>query len=301
VTTLIARPALAKLLTLKKKTWANKHQPGVIKGINLNYNAAISSRYAAKLEALVAQMTSQTQRKILALFKSDAAQIHFTRDASVAMDKDVSAQARIVMNELSRRFQQLFNSKAKPLAEDMLKQSDKASASAVHASLKKLSGGLSLKTKFFTKPMQTIMTASIAENVSLIKSIPQKYFEQVTGSVMRSITSGNGLQDLVPALEKYDGMTQKRARNIALDQTRKAYSNLNYERMDKVGVKQFQWIHSGGGAHPRPLHVEMDGKIYPMDDLPVIDEDTGEKGLPAQLPNCRCTMAPVIQFAGETT
>ena len=47
----------------------------------------------------------------------------------------------------------------------------------------------------------------MTENVGLIKSIPAQYLNGVQGAVMRSITTGNGMQDLVPYLQKHKGIT----------------------------------------------------------------------------------------------
>jgi len=69
--------------------------------------------------------------------------------------------------------------------------------------------------------------------------------------------------------------------------------------MEKVGVKKFKWLHSGGGQKPRKDHIEMNGNIYSFDDLPVIDKRTGERGIPGQAINCRCRMAPVIEFDND--
>src|SRR5690606_26092523 len=139
------------------------------------------------------------------------------------------------------------------------------------------------------------------ENVSLIKSIPEKYFTDVTGSVMRSITTGQGIKDLITQIEKYDGITERRAKNIALDQTRKAYNMINKQRMMTAGFKKFKWLHSGGGQHPRKDHIAMNGNVYSFDDLPVIDKKTGERGIPSQLINCGCVMQPVYEFEDGTT
>ena len=50
-----------------------------------------------------------------------------------------------------------------------------------------------------------------------------------------------------------------------------------------------------GGAPPAPT-IELSGKIFSFDDLPVIVPDTGEKGIPGQAINCGCTMRPVYVF-----
>lgn len=279
------------MLTKRRKAWAAaRSAPPVFRGTPLAHNAAVSARYVTALSSLTAQMTAQVKREILRLFQTDAAAAHFGEDATIA------SQSRILMASLGERFNALFAKRAKPLAEAMVASADKTSTSALHSSLQKLSGGMSLKTTAWSGPLEEIYKAAVAENVGLIKSIATEYLQKVEGSVMRSITTGNGLQDLIPALEQYEGMTHRRARNIALDQTRKTYNAINRGRMEALGVEKFLWHHSGGGAHPREDHMEMDGQTYRFDALPVIDPRTGERGIPGQAPNCRCTMSPVFDF-----
>lgn len=281
-------------LTAKRQAWASQRSDApTFKGDPLQHNAAVAVRYVKALSALTAQMTAQVKREVLRLFETDAAGAHFGEDATIA------SQSRILLSSLGERFNALFAKKAKPLADAMVSGANKAGTSALHASLQKLSGGMSLKTSLGSPALEEITKAAVAENVSLIKSIAQEYLQKVEGAVMRSITSGNGLQDLVPALEQYEGQTHRRAKNIALDQTRKAYNSINRERMQSMGLKKFMWHHSGGGAHPREDHVDMDGQIYRFDNPPVIDKRTGERGIPGQAPNCRCTMSPVFDFSKE--
>jgi SPP1 gp7 family putative phage head morphogenesis protein len=118
----------------------------------------------------------------------------------------------------------------------------------------------------------------------------------VQGAVMRSITTGNGMQDLVPYLQKHKGITLRRARMIAQDQTKKSFSYLSKARMEASGVLQYEWLHTSGSRHPRKLHIAMNGHIYRYDDPPVIDEKTGERGIPGQAINCACRMRPILNF-----
>lgn len=278
-------------LTKKREAWAARRtEAPSFRGDPLQHNAAVAVRYVGAMSALTAQMTAQVKREVLRLFDTDAAGAHFGQDATIA------SQSRMLMASLGARFNDLFAKKAKPLAENMVANADKAGSKALHSSLQKLSGGMSLKTSLGSPALSEITKAAVAENVSLIKSIASNYLQKVEGAVMRSITTGNGLQDLIPALEQYEGQTHRRAKNIALDQTRKAYNSINRGRMEALGVQKFMWHHSGGGAHPREDHVEMDGKVYRFDDLPIIDARTGERGIPGQAPNCRCTLSPVFDF-----
>lgn len=283
------------LLTKKRIAWATPRLGHTFRGTTLNYNAGVQDKYVKQLQALVKQMAAQVTREYAKLARS------FGDEPGTAMDADPASQARIISNKLTVKFEALFGRKAKALAERMVKASEATSKSTLHMSLKELSGGLSLKTDLLTSGLKTILTATVAENVSLIKSIPTQYMRDVAGTVFRAIQTGEGLADIVPKLAEYEGVTLRRARNIALDQTRKTYNSINRERMTAVGIKKFEWIHSGGGQHPREDHIEMDGNVYSFDDLPIIDKRTGEHGIPGQAINCKCTMRPVVDFGeGET-
>lgn len=250
----------------------------------------MQAQYVRDLKRLIRTMTKRTQKAVTHLFESGTAEEFFTQDASIA------SQARILTNKLMDVFNQLFTDRAKPLAKKMARNANKLSAINLKTSLKTLSKGLTLKTDFITPALTTITKAVVAENVALIKSISEYYLSSVQKTVLRSITTGNGLKDLMPALTKFKGITERKAENIALDQTRKAYNAINAERMRTIGVRKFEWLHSGGGQKPRQDHIEMNGNIYSFDDLPVIDKKTGERGIPGQAINCGCTMRPIIDF-----
>ena len=97
------------------------------------------------------------------------------------------------MSKLQATFEKIFNLGAPDLAEEMLNDTDNASASSLRNSLKQLSGGLMLKTDILTSETQKRFQGQHRRDVSLIESIPKQYFTQIEGAVYRSITTGNGL------------------------------------------------------------------------------------------------------------
>ena len=277
-------------MTTRKAKWVGRKND-VLRCPPFNPNAAVATRYTKRIIRLVTRMVDETERKLKKLFQTEPAQEYF------AMDDTISAQAKILMNELQRKFARLFAENAKPMAEAMIDENGEASEAALKSSLKALSENITLKTDVLTGELQEIINASVAENVSLIKSIPQQYLNGVQGAVMRSITTGNGMADLLPFLKKHKGITDRRARLIATDQTRKAFSSINRVRAQALGIKKFEWLHSSGGKEPRPLHKNvLNHKIFDMNKPPIIDEKTGERGYPGQLINCRCRMIAVISF-----
>lgn len=280
-----------KLLTVRKTKWKNQFKPDVIRGLPLNPNAAVEDRYYARLIRLINEMTADVERQLKKLFNSETGNQYF------AQDKSIAAQAKILTNALTEKYNDLFATNSKPIAETVANQVDASSSTSLHMSIQQLSGGLSLSTSALNGKLTEILEASVTSNVALIKSISQKYLAGVQDAVMRSITTGNGLQDLIPYLANQKGITLRRARMISMDQTRKAYSGLNKGRMQSLGIEKYEWLHSGGSNHPRKLHQQMSGNIYSFDDPPIIDEKTQERGIPGQLPNCRCRMQPIIEFS----
>lgn len=278
------------LLTKKKQAWANRRQPDVIYGEVLTPNTGTEIRYYNALRYLIESMTAESDKALRKLFTTQHAEEYFSEDASIA------SQARIITNELKRKFDKFFADSAPTIAKSLARSSDKASSAQLHMSVQKLSGGLSLPTTSLAGPLTDIMTASIADNVSLIKSIAQEYLSGVQSAVMRSITTGNGLQDLIPYLANGKGITIRRARFIARDQTKKVFENISTGRMKLLGLDDFEWIHTGGSNHPRPEHIAMSGNIYSISNPPVIDSKSGIRGLPGDLPGCRCRKRLVIKF-----
>lgn len=284
---------MKKLLTRRKANWvAQRPSVDIVRGTPLNPNAAISTRYSLRLQAAIRSMTIETERRLRELFDSEVGSEYFAQDASIA------SQTRILVNALTQKYEKLFSDIAVPAAEQFAAQADAASSAAMHSSLRELSGGLSLPTAALKGPAVQIMKATVNENVLLIKSIPEKYLNGVGQAVQRSITTGNGLADLVPYLAKHKEITLNRATLIARDQTRKAFNNLNKARMERLGLKKFEWLHTGGSNEPRELHVKYSGQIFSFDNLPIIDENTKERGIPGQAINCRCRMVPVIDLSG---
>ena len=300
-------------LTKKRAAYAENRKTNLL-GTKLAHNASLEQRYATSLRRLVLQMTSETLREVKKLFKTEtskefitqqkaqiAMDVRYSRTANT-MDANIGSMARILMNALTDKFTKLFAIKSKLIVNNMLLGAEKTSTSAVHASLSKLSGGLSLKTGIVSPGYEDIVSAITAENVALIKSIPQKYLTDVTGSVMRSITQGQGLKDLVPEIQKYDGQTYRRAKNIALDQTRKAYNSINKDKLTTLGITHFKWIHTSGSVSPRESHLHiLDGKTFSFENL--IEEQTAlgvperDRGIPGYPQNCKCSFNPIIDLS----
>lgn len=286
--------------TKKKKKWVNQFKPTtVMRGKPLPYNVSVQQRYIKDLEKLMSKVIKDTEKAVKEIYRTDASKEFFTQDASIA------STARINLNKLLKTIENLVSDKSESMVKRMLRGTDQNSKSSLNQSLKELSGGLSIKTDFKTSGTQEAITSSYNANIDLIKTMTGDYTGQIRGAVNRSIQGGGGLETLIPEIEKFLNkqakQTLNKAKNVALDQTRKAYTAINKARMEKVGVTKFEWVHSGGGREPRVYHKTpypngLNHGIFDINDPPVINKETGARGLPGDEINCKCFMRPVIVF-----
>lgn len=287
-------------LSEKRKQWIGTRTTNLL-GTTLNYNVAAQIRYTKALVDLYRGVAAKVEKEVVKLFRTHTAKKFLKKQKIIAArDDTIASQAKILTNAINEKFQKLFDDLSRPLAENMVADATKSSAVNLGSSLKVLSGGLTLNTKSISSGLKEIIKSVTNENASLIVSTGGKYLDQVQQLVMRSITTSNGLDYLVPRMKQIAFKTERHARLVALDQTRKAYNQINKQRMMDLGHKKFKWLHSGGGLEPRPSHIAMSGNIYSFDDLPQINKDnpkeSPEYGIPGQAINCKCVMQPIIEL-----
>lgn len=144
-----------------------------------------------------------------------------------------------------------------------------------------------------TRASLAAFSATVSENVALIKSIQQQYHTKVQGDVWRAVTRGSDLNKLSTTLRETYGVTTKRAALIARDQNAKAKATIENTRRQELGITQAIWQHSSAGKEPRPSHVAMNGKVFDLKQG-MYDPEVGDFILPGQLINCRCSSRAVI-------
>jgi SPP1 gp7 family putative phage head morphogenesis protein len=286
----------------RRKPRVVKVTAGESKGHALAYPASIPEKYKIKLRAMIRKMTSATMREVSRLYPEPVAEDAAPDGVVVGMDANIPGSLHSTLDDLLARFQKMFDSQAPELAEQVASGTDKASTTGVKSSLKEASASVTVPTDVLKSgAIADVWNASVDENVSLIKSIPAQYMGRVRKQIGDSITKGHGLSDLLPQLKNIGSMSDRRAKLIAYDQTRKAYAGFNHVKLKGAGVKKFEWLHSSGAAEPRKDHIAMSGNIYSFDDLPIIDQKTGERGIPGQAINCSCRMVPVVEEEQEVS
>lgn len=247
-------------------------------------NAGFEAKYRQKLDRLINEMTASTIYWVSAAYRSN--------EPEMAQDESPAKTLERMMKGLGRRWQKRFDEAAQGLAEWFSKGAMERTDAQLRSVLR--DGGFSVKFTM-TRTVNDVVQASIAENVQLIKSIPQQYLTSVQGSVMRSVQAGRDLATLTKELQGHDGVTRRRAEFIARDQSNKATAAVQDARRTELGITEADWLHSGGGKHPRKTHEAMSGKRYNIREG-MWDPAVKRYVKPGAEPGCRCVSKSVMPW-----
>ena len=249
-------------------------------------NKGVEAAYRRALDKLVREMSRSVEYWVEAAYKANPPHMEVAQDA---LPSNILARK---IAELAKRWIKKFDDMAEKIATRFVESGRKSDDAAFMSALK--DAGWTVKFTM-TAPMRDAMNATVKENVSLIKSIPQQYFTDVEGIVMRGFTKGRDLKDISDDLQKRYGVTKRRAALIARDQCNKLTATTTRARRVELGLFEAEWVHSGGGKEPRPSHVKAgrDKLRFDVRKGAYID---GEHILPGEKINCRCSSRTILPF-----
>lgn len=254
-------------------------QKNTIKGGVLNPPLGVASRITKEVRSRIKTMINEYSLALDILFRSNAK----TADS--------------ILSNLAEKFSKEFEFDGYKWGSDLIDAVNDASAVQVRLSLKEAAEQITIPTTSLQSgKMKDVMEALTQESAELFKTIAPEFHNDIQSAVMNSIVNGTGYKELKEFFDAHADSTLNYAKLRTLDQTRKAFNSLSRERMQAVGIESFEWLHTGGGAHPRKLHQDLNGKTFRFDDPPFIGVMYGVDvyGYPGQLPNCRCRQRPVI-------
>ena len=127
-----------------------------------------------------------------------------------------------------------------------------------------------------------------SQNAQLIRSLPAQELDQVAQIIERGLQEGSRFHSMTQDIQETFGVTRRRAKLIARDQTSKLNASLTKLRQQELGVEEYIW-QTAGDERVRPTHRAHDGKKFRWDQPP---KDTGNPGTDI---NCRCVAVPVLE------
>lgn len=253
--------------------------------VRLAPNAGIEARYQKNLDQCIDAMFKDVERSIRAQWR---------RKPPIASDASPAAMLRDTMNRLAGKWLKAFDLLGPEVGNWFATQAALHADNTVRAASRDHSGLMAiLRQRGFTVRFkataaeQDILTATVAESVSLIRSIPDQALKSVEGIIMRGVQVGGDLGQITKDLQKQHGVAKRRAAFIARDQNFKANAALTRNRQLEMGLTKSQWLHSSAGKEPRPSHVAFDRKLYDIAKGIVLDPKEGICW-PGTLPGCRC-------------
>ncbi len=137
------------------------------------------------------------------------------------------------------------------------------------------------------------MQVALGENIGLIKSVGEQYLDRVRLSVWQSVKGGYDVEGLIKRLREIDGMSERRAKIIAADQTHKINQAIEEARATELGITEAIWTHSSASRTPRPSHVKANGTVYKISEGLLLD---GKMTKPAMEVNCRCRPRLIVNL-----
>jgi hypothetical protein len=143
--------------------------------------------------------------------------------------------------------------------------------------------------------------ADIRENIMLLEGIDKNQIDRIYDAAIRSVSAGRDLAVLCKALLELNinGMTTRRASEIALLLNNKATAVMQRERQEALGIKQALWLYSGAPCEINPkrptgqdtAHRAANGKPFDVSKGLFLD---GKWTWPGVEPGCRCVSKPIV-------
>jgi uncharacterized protein with gpF-like domain len=155
--------------------------------------------------------------------------------------------------------------------------------------------------KFNAWRVTDALKADLRKNISLLDGVDQKHFEAIYDAALRSISEGRDLHLLYKALLQMsiDGLTKRRAEDIARQLNNAATAFMNNEHQVAVGSKQAKWLYSGAPCEidlraptgQDTAHRAANGKVFDVSTGMFLN---GKWIWPGVEPGCKCVAKSVV-------
>lgn len=138
-----------------------------------------------------------------------------------------------------------------------------------------------------------------------IKDFTEREIVELRKNMQKSILAGNRFESAIRTIKDSYGVTQRKAKFLARQETALLMTKQKEIRYQSAGVNEYKWRSvAGSPKHPvRPRHkalndASLKGKIFRFDDPPVTTApgEPERRNNPGADFNCRCSAIPVVRF-----
>jgi SPP1 gp7 family putative phage head morphogenesis protein len=202
---------------------------------------------------------------------------------------DMSAVPTI--EQLLKAYSDMLKGWATQTASNMLMDVALRDEQAWQTMAKELSRGL--REEIRNAPTGRVMQALLAEQVTLIQSIPLEAAQRVHRLTLEGIENSTRAKEIAAEIMRTEEVTTSRAVLIARTEVARTSTTLTQARAQSIGADSYIWRTSGDST-VRSDHKKLNGKIFQWNNPPVADERSGERANPGCIWNCRCFAEPII-------
>ena len=150
---------------------------------------------------------------------------------------DLKAKINDLREAYRKRFPALMTQR---LAKAFYKRLNSYNANKMQSAFNAL--GIDLKEVLKREKLEDFTNIAIKNQVDLITSIPNEYFNKVEKIVLNGMQSGQDYETLAKKISEATGVSKKRAKFIARDQTATINSQLSIKRASAAGVTRGEWV-----------------------------------------------------------
>lgn len=264
----------------RRRKMPRQQQPDAIR---LSYYKAILPHLAPARAAL-----ERVKPEILRLLEEE-------RRQQGKMDASRPASAARLVQLASERAASAFQPRE---LEAVAKQFGKRTSDFQQEQLdRQVRAAMSVPLNVIESPIVNSLDTFARENVALIKTVPERYFDRIQEDVQEAFESGMHPDELSDLFEERYDMAENDAMRIVRDQIGKLNGELNRERQEAMGVSRFIW-RTVNDNRVRDEHAELDGEEFEWANPPIVD---GEAIIPGSAIQCRCFSEPLFSDLLESS
>lgn len=131
------------------------------------------------------------------------------------------------------------------------------------------------------------------ENLELyIKDWADKNILKLRQEIATNTFHGRRAEGFVKNIMENYGVSQRKAKFLARQETSLLMSQIREERYKDAGITRYKWSGSMD-ERERPDHKLLEGTVQTWDNPPVVDRRSGRTASPGQDYNCRCIAIPI--------
>lgn len=261
----------------------------------------IENRYAKSLDDYVQLMAKDIEEVFIPLVERLEPQ--YAPDQSKATTDGYVEELGRNLDLLASRWT-ISKQAATVLSSKYISEVDKETRTKLIQSVRN-SMGVDVANVINSEGLNNAIDSSIRQNVRLISTIPEQFFDRIRQIVEQETVQGATGKSITKQIQEVYGITERRARVIARDQTNKLSGNLNRARQMSTGIRAYRW-RTVGDEDVRDEHYKRNGKVFAWDKADVgkkladgtvlLDPYANDIGHPGDDILCRCIAEPVIEL-----